>query len=83
VKQGKSLLDSFKDGMMDMQEVVPLSVKYLAEWVELMERCKRSGPETTEEDWNEELTGLIDKSQATAQACLRGPQYSPTLRLPR
>ena len=39
VQQAKRLLDGFKDGMMDMQEVVPSSVKYLAEWVELMERC--------------------------------------------
>jgi len=73
VKQGKSLLDSFKDGMMDMQEVMPLSVKYLAEWVELMERCKRSGPETTEEDWNEELTGLIDKTQQLLRRVYEDP----------
>ena len=48
----------FKDGMVDVCETVPLSVKYLAEWVELMEKCKRS----EEEGWNEELTGLIDRS---------------------
>ena len=69
VKQGKSLLDSFKDGMMDMQEVVPLSVKYLTEWVELMERCKRS----EEEDWNEELTGLVDKTQQLLRRVYEDP----------
>ena len=69
VKQGKSLLDSFKDGMMDMQEVVPLSVKYLAEWVELMERCKRS----EEEDWGEELTGLVDKTQQLLRRVYEDP----------
>jgi len=62
-------LDSFKDGMMDMQKVVPLSVKYLAEWVVLMERCKRS----EEEDWNEELTGLIDKSRQLLRRVYEDP----------
>ena len=69
VKQGKSLLDSFKDGMMDMQEVVPLSVKYLTEWVELMERCKRS----EEEDWGEELNTLIDKTQQLLRRVYEDP----------
>ena len=69
VKQGKSLLDSFKDGMMDVQEVVPLSVKYLAEWVELLERLS----EFTESEWASgtgwpiwwisQLTDIKDKSQ--------------------
>ena len=69
VKPSKSLLDSFKDGMIDMQEVVPLSVKYLAEWVVLMERMN----EFTESEWTtdtgwpiwwlSQLTDIKDKSQ--------------------
>ena len=63
----------FKDGMVDVCETVPLSVKYLAEWVELMERCKRSGPGTTEEGWGEELNGLIDKSQELIRRVYEDP----------
>ena len=48
----------FRDGMVDLQEVVPLSVRLLEDWLKLMEKCKDS----EEEDWNEELTGLIDRS---------------------
>ena len=49
----------FRDGLVDVQVVVPLSVKLLEVWLKLMEKCKDS----EEEDWNEELTGLIDKSR--------------------
>ena len=49
----------FKDGMVDVCETVPLSVKLLEEWLALMEKCKRS----EEEGGGEELNGLIDKSQ--------------------
>ena len=63
----------FKDGMVDVCETVPLSVKYRAEWVELMERCKRSGPGTTEEGWGEELNALIDKSQELIRRVYEDP----------
>ena len=69
VKQGKSLLDSFKDGMVDVQEVVPLSVRLLEEWLKLMEKCKDS----EEEDWNEELTGLIDKTRQLLRRVYEDP----------
>ena len=59
----------FKDGMVDVCETVPLSVKLLAEWVELMERCKRS----EEEGWGEELNGLIDKSQQLLRRVYEDP----------
>jgi len=59
----------FKDGMVDICETVPLSVKLLEEWLSLMERCKRS----EEEGWGEELNGLIDKSQELIRRVYEDP----------
>ena len=59
----------FRDGMVDVQEVVPLSVRLLEEWLKLMEKCKDS----EEEDWNEELTGLIDRSQQLLRRVYEDP----------
>ena len=59
----------FRDGMVDVQEVVPLSVRLLEEWLKLMEKCKDS----EEEDWNEELTGLIDKTQQLLRRVYEDP----------
>ena len=59
----------FRDGMVDVQEVVPLSVKLLENWLKLMEKCKDS----EEEDWNEELTGLIDKTQQLLRRVYEDP----------
>ena len=59
----------FKDGMVDICETVPLSVKLLEEWLSLMERCKRS----EEEDWGEELTGLVDKTQQLLRRVYEDP----------
>ena len=59
----------FRDGMVDVQEVVPLSVRLLEEWLKLMEKCKDS----EEEDWNEELTVLIDKSQQLLRRVYEDP----------
>ena len=58
-----------RDGMVDVQEVVPLSVKLLEDWLNLMEKCKDS----EEEDWNEELTGLIDKTQQLLRRVYEDP----------
>ena len=59
----------FRDGMVDVQEVVPLSVRLLEDWLKLMEKCKDS----EEEDWNEELTGLIDKSRQLLRRVYEDP----------
>jgi len=59
----------FRDGMVDVQEVVPLSVRLLEEWLKLMEKCKDS----EEEDWNEELTGLIDRSRQLLRRVYEDP----------
>ena len=59
----------FRDAMVDVQEVVPLSVRLLEEWLKLMEKCKRS----KEEGWNEELTGLIDKTQQLLRRVYEDP----------
>ena len=59
----------FRDAMVDVQEVVPLSVKLLEDWLKLMEKCKDS----EEEDWNEELTGLIDKSRQLLRRVYEDP----------
>ncbi len=59
----------FRDGMVDLQEVVPLSVRLLEDWLKLMEKCKDS----EEEDWNEELTGLIDRSQQLLRRVYEDP----------
>lgn len=59
----------FRDGMVDVQEVVPLSVRLLEDWLKLMEKCKDS----EEEDWNEELTGLIDKTQQLLRRVYEDP----------
>ena len=59
----------FRDGMVDVQEVVPLSGKLLENWLKLMEKCKDS----EEEDWNEELTGLIDKTQQLLRRVYEDP----------
>ena len=59
----------FRDGMVDVQEVVPLSGKLLENWLKLMEKCKDS----EEEDWNEELTGLIDKSRQLLRRVYEDP----------
>ena len=59
----------FRDGMVDVQEVVPLSVRLLDDWLKLMEKCKDS----EEKDWNEELTGLIDKTQQLLRRVYEDP----------
>ena len=59
----------FRDGMVDVQEVVPLSVKLLEDWLKLMEKCKDS----EEEDWNEELTSLIDRSRQLLRRVYEDP----------
>ena len=59
----------FRDAMVDVQEVVPLSVRLLEEWLKLMEKCKDS----EEEDWNEELTGLIDRPNNCSGVSTRTP----------
>ena len=59
----------FKDGMVDVCETVPLSVKLLEEWLALMEICKRS----EEEGWDEELNALIDKSQELIRRVYEDP----------
>ena len=59
----------FRDAMVDVQEVVPLSVKLLEDWLKLMEKCKDS----EEEDWNEELTGLIDKTRQLLRRVYEDP----------
>ena len=59
----------FRDGMVDVQEVVPLSVRLLEEWLKLMEKSKGS----EKEDWNEELTGLIDKTQQLLRRVYEDP----------
>ena len=67
----------FRDGMVDVQEVVPLSVRLLEEWLKLMEKCKDS----EEEDWNEELTGLIDKSRQLLRRVYEDPNIVQLLSL--
>ena len=59
----------FRDGMVDVQEVVPLSVRLLEDWLKLMEKCKRS----EEEDWNEELNTLVDKTQQLLRRVYEDP----------
>ena len=59
----------FKDGMVDVCETVPLSVKLLEEWLALMEICKRS----EKEGWGEELNALIDKSQELLRRVYEDP----------
>ena len=59
----------FRDAMVDVQEVVPLSVKLLEDWLKLMEKCKDS----EEEDWNEELTSLIDRSRQLLRRVYEDP----------
>ena len=59
----------FRDGMVDVQEVGPLSVRLLEDWLKLMEKSKGS----EKEDWNEELTGLIDKSRQLLRRVYEDP----------
>ena len=44
----------FRDGMVDVQEVVPLSVRLLEDWLKLMEKCKDSEEEDSDERPKEE-----------------------------